>query len=155
MEALPSHSSPSKGLRVMSSLGPLPSKPSAGFPNCCFSSVSSHQAKAPKDPQSLHFTWRLSLGYTWKGGLKGKKAKEKPTLQSNLGFAAVIHTASFIKKLGNLDRQTVTILLHLKIHFNKHLLYCSLKKITMIVGQLYISNNFCFQIIHTGCLLRY
>lgn len=66
----------------------------------------------PRPPRSCRAY--ISLGSTWKGGLKGEKAREKPTPQPNLGFAAVNHAASFIKKLGNLDRGGSITILNLK-----------------------------------------
>lgn len=143
-ETLTSHSSPQKGLGVMSSPGPsaLPA-----FQNAAFLLYPLTGARPLRICKAY-----ISLGYTWKGGLKEEKGREKPTLSSKLGFAAVIHAASFTKKkLGNLDRWSIILILNLKyIAINRDYF----AHLHMTVSQFYFSNNFWFYIIYsyTGIL---
>lgn len=66
----------------------------------CLSFGSSHQARAPEEPQGLDFTWRLSLGYTWKGGLKREKAREKPHCGPTWGMWLSLRPPALSKSLA-------------------------------------------------------
>lgn len=62
-------------------LGLLPSLPSVGFPNCCLSSYPPDRPRPSRICRAY-----ISLGYTWKGGLKERKPERQQLCSLTLGL---------------------------------------------------------------------
>lgn len=142
-EARPSHSSP----RKVWVWGHHP-----GLCPLCLQllvSGSSHQAKAPEEPQGLDFTWRLSLGYTWKGGLEREKAREKPHRSLTWGVRPSLKLPALSKALAT-DTGKVVEQFFIGGNFNKYWIIILLVKKSRTVDPLYFEINVCFWITHSS-----